>query len=258
MKTREHSGRLVAELRHLIKKSQSQFAAMIGVSKHTIISVENGRNELSRNLAQRIQVATGASLLQNKLENYKRSNFDDWRIKFFPSTEASALEQFDRMQKYLKIVFLAAAKPGLAGNRDQLPAVCLSLAEWLEQTRQNFKLGKQIDVLMEDETRHINRSGFDISALLADHTEAKKKLAVHGIDFSTIKSHLKKHAVDHWLVVEDEFKEFWSPSDRSTGVCETRKLMKKAKCWIVAVPSDSNATQLLKLMRDPPPQSTLS
>src|SRR5450759_2103801 len=207
MKTREHSGRLVAELRHLIGKSQSHFAAMIGVSKHTIISVENGRNELSRNLAKRIQVATGASLLQNKLENYKRSNFDDWRIKFFPSTEASALEQFDRMQKYLKIVFLAASKPGVAGNRDQLPAVCLSLAEWLEQTRQNFKLAKQIDALMEDETRHINRSGFDISALLADHTEAKKKLAVHGIDFSTIKNHLKKHAVDHWLLVEDEFTE---------------------------------------------------
>ena len=38
----------------------------IGVSKHTIISVENGRNKLSKNLDKRIQLATGAQILDKK------------------------------------------------------------------------------------------------------------------------------------------------------------------------------------------------
>ena len=66
MKTRKDSGRLVAQIRKIIGKSQSQFAALVGVSKHTIISVENGRNELSKNLTRRIYIATGAQILDGK------------------------------------------------------------------------------------------------------------------------------------------------------------------------------------------------
>src|SRR5664279_3551381 len=67
MNTRKHSGRLVAQLRKTIGKSQAQFAAMIGVSKHTIISVENARNKLSKKLARRIQMATGAEILNGNI-----------------------------------------------------------------------------------------------------------------------------------------------------------------------------------------------
>jgi transcriptional regulator with XRE-family HTH domain len=148
MKTRKNAGRLVAELRKIIGKSQTQFAAMIGVSKDTVISVENGRNQLSRNLAKRIQIATGADLLRatpgNPL-NFTSHDCKRWRDKFNPSNEAAALKQFEEMKPWLKVVFLAAAKSGLAGNRDRLPAVCLSFREWLNETRQYFKLENEIE-----------------------------------------------------------------------------------------------------------------
>jgi DNA-binding XRE family transcriptional regulator len=69
MKSTKGAGHLVSELRKVIGKSQTQFAAMIGMSKDTVISVENERNRLSRNLAKRIEIATGADLLGANLES---------------------------------------------------------------------------------------------------------------------------------------------------------------------------------------------
>src|ERR1035441_8280186 len=69
MKRTKNPGQLVAKLRKVIGKSQTQFAAMIGVSKHTIISVENGRiKQLSKDLARRIQIATGAEILDEQIQ----------------------------------------------------------------------------------------------------------------------------------------------------------------------------------------------
>ena len=111
MKARKMSGQLVAELRKIIGKSQTQFAAMIGVSKHTVISVENGRNQLSRNLTKRIEIATGAKLSEGRLtspfqaEDYTRDDFNQWREKYHQTNEASARKQFDDMQPWLKVIF---------------------------------------------------------------------------------------------------------------------------------------------------------
>src|ERR1043165_1807709 len=104
MNARKNPDRLVAELRRVIGKSQSQFAAMLGVSKHTIISVENGRYQLSRNLVKRIQIATGADFSQAKLESpfqvaqYTPDDFNKWREKYHQTNEASARKQFEEMQ----------------------------------------------------------------------------------------------------------------------------------------------------------------
>ena len=163
MKSTTNPGTLIAELRHIIGKSQAQFAVMVGVSKDTIISVENGRiKKLSKNLVKRIEIATGANLQEGKLEspfkvaNYTSEDFKRWRDKYGQSNKTAALKQFEEMKTWLKIVFLAAAKSGRAGNRGRLPAVCLSFAEWLDETRDHFKLKDEIDDILDEETRHID------------------------------------------------------------------------------------------------------
>jgi DNA-binding XRE family transcriptional regulator len=256
MNARKNPDRLVAELRRVIGKSQAQFAAMIGVSKHTIISVENGRNQLSRNLVKRIQIATGADFSHAKLESpfqvaqYTHDDFNRWRKTYHQTSEASARKQFEEMQTWLKVIFLAAAKSGLAGNRDRLPALCLSLGEWLDQSAQNFKLFNEIEDVLEDETRDLSRHAISISHLLEGPDEAKKELAEHGIDFSRIKRELKKHVFAGWLIIEDEYRSVWNPSGGPVGVlCKTRKHIPKAKYWIKTIaPGSSSFEQLKKIM----------
>src|ERR1039457_1366000 len=63
MRTTSLNGQKIAESRHSTGMSQARFAAMLGVSKDTIISVENGRNRLSASLARRLRFATGGNNL---------------------------------------------------------------------------------------------------------------------------------------------------------------------------------------------------
>ena len=239
MKSCKNSGRLVAELRKIIGKSQVQFATMIGASKHTIISVENARSGLSPNLASIIQEATGADLSQKTLQspfkvaNYTRDDFDRLRNKYYPSNEETARNRIEDMKPWLNVVFLAAAKAGAAGNRDRLPAVCLSFRHWLKETRRKFKLDQEMEDLTEDETRHLNRIAFPIISLIENPANAQKDLREHGIDFARIKKQLEQHSVRGWLIVEDEFRQVWTSSGFPFAVvCSVRKLLPRAKCWI--------------------------
>jgi len=259
MKHLTKSAGRVVQLRKTIGKSQSQFAAMLGVSKDTIISVENCRNQLSRNLAKRIQIATGADLHEGKLESpfsqadYTRADFDRWREKYGQSTETAALEQFKEMQTWLKVIFLAAAKSGRAGNRDRLPTLSLSLAEWLNENREKFNLQDEIEEALINETRTIERSGHSISALLAKPKQAKAKLAEHDIDFSQIKKMLQKHKDGGWLVIDDEYKLAWSPGSINLVPSRPRKLIAKAKFWVETITPDvSSARRLLERIKSKP------
>lgn len=251
MRTTKHSGQLVAQLRKTIHKSQTQFAAMIGVSMHTIISVENGRNQLSRNLAWRIYSATGLRFTCDyktdveQIEKYTIDNFNRWREKHHPSNEASAREQFDDLNKWVKFLFLAAAKPGRAGIRDRLPVVCFSLIEWMEETSNKFKLDDEMEAVLEDETREVCTQASDISALLQKPNETSERLAKHGIDFNSIKKQLQKHADTGWLVIEDEFRSSWNPVRPEPVLVKTRKLIPQAKCCI-RQPDAHNLPKLLE------------
>ena len=106
---------------------------------------------------------------------------------------------FDQIKHWVEFIFKAAAKPGLAGNRDRLPAVYQSLVEWLNETRGNLQIGEGNDAILEDETRDIGRTAYSISNLLTKPEIAKEKLAEHGIDFNKIKKELKKHESGGWL-----------------------------------------------------------
>jgi DNA-binding XRE family transcriptional regulator len=90
----------VAKLREILGKTQAQFAVMLGVSRDTIVSVENGRNRLRPGLAARIHIATGVNqvnLLENTgvlmtgdqdpygrgISEYTRESFEEWRNNVF-------------------------------------------------------------------------------------------------------------------------------------------------------------------------------
>src|ERR1035437_1167265 len=127
----------VAKLRNLIGKTQEQFAVMLGVSKDTIVSVENGRNRLTPGLASRIHIATGASqssLLQDTgvvtvgddhgyerdASEYTPESFAKWRKNVFgsdPDDQAgrkrAAQFFFDHIKGRLEVLLIAATRPGL-------------------------------------------------------------------------------------------------------------------------------------------------
>src|ERR1035441_1439096 len=112
-------------LRALVDKSQSRFAAMIGESKHNIISVENKRNPLTPRLARKIYLATGANLHPDVMpwvavpgENYTKEDFDEWRLNFFPSDDQTARQQFDRLKFWVELAFRAVVRSKVAQNRD--------------------------------------------------------------------------------------------------------------------------------------------
>jgi DNA-binding XRE family transcriptional regulator len=172
MKNITPAGCAVRELRWIIGKTQAQFASMIGVSLDTVGSVEIGRNGVSTKLATQIHIATGAdaeALLQGSLVesarsrikrkagrsvavpfDYTKKSFEHWRSSNFQTSEANGLARFNGMKGWIKLVFLAAGRPGRAGNKDRLPGVWLSLVEWLEATRETFKLAPEIDAILKE------------------------------------------------------------------------------------------------------------
>lgn len=237
MKTREHPGRVLAELRKITGKSQSQFATMIGVSKDTIISVENGRNQLSENLANRIFWSTGVqidrdtTLNQFRKRKFTPEKFNLWRLKTLPSSEAAALSCFEEMSPFLKALLLAAAKPGRAGNRDRFPALRVALSEWLIEMANKFKLHDELVTVLADATRHIGRQAFAISFLREDPNQARRELTQHGIDLNILEKLIRDRPSADWLIIEDEFERAWDPAGGTSFPVETRKLIPKPKLW---------------------------
>jgi transcriptional regulator with XRE-family HTH domain len=246
--------RMLADFRRRIGKSQSQFAAMLGVSKHTIISLENSRNRLSPELAKLIRAATGLCVVSPKEKNYgdfghnqhitryTREDFDRWRDKF-KSDDQSAQERYDALKHWLLLVFKAASKPGVAGNRDRLPAVYLSLVNWLEQTRTTFKLETETDHLLEDATRHIVKDHFLLEDLRKQKDAADKLANYLGIKhkdlFKGFKT-VKAQRGDICIFVELEVRCVWDPaadeSDIEIVLCKKKKLSPHPKYWFGEIP----------------------
>ena len=151
---------------------------MIGVSIHTVISVENGRNQLSENLARRIEIATGADLRRRHPDQvaavgggaFTKAAFDEWRARF-SSDQHNAEGRFNDVKYWIELVLKAAARPGRAENRGRLPAVYLALTDWLAETRKAFKLEQEIDEVLEGEPHEIINVAYDFDDLTRDKQE---------------------------------------------------------------------------------------
>ena len=266
MKTYKNAGRLVAQIRDVIGKSQSQFAALIGVSKHTIISVENHRNQVTEKLARRIQLATGAIISDDHIHfepvfshpasetpnqltpealkfihrrhdgtganhnKYTRDDFDEWRANFYPSNDETARRVFDQIKMWVEFVFRAAAKPGVAGNRDRLPAIHQSLVEWLNETVDNFKLFNEVEDILDEETRVEGEIAYSVTSLKdpKHRKQNREEFAKRGYDFDKLKKHLKEASLGDMMILEIEKRRVWCPFNGSEFIpCKDWKLLKE-------------------------------
>src|ERR1019366_4040555 len=267
MKNPKNSANLIAQLRKTIGKSQSQFAAMVGVSKHTIISVENGRNQLSRKLAKLIKAATGADILGDHIEFepvydiphleprpklspeqlsfmrrrhdgtgnrehvYTRQDFERWRAEYYPCNDETARKHYEKIKIWIEYIFRAAARPGVAGVRDRFPAVYQSLVDWLNEARSNFKLEKEIDELLESEPHTFGEIGLFLPLQL--HDNHKKLLVDSGFDYEKLKKFSKRGKPSDCLILQTELRRGWDPFRGIEQIpCKTRKLAPKPQYWL--------------------------
>ena len=247
MQTKSADAQRMIQLRRIIKKSQSQFAAMIGVSIHTIISVENGRNQLSENLARRIEIATGADLRRRHKDEvaavgggrFTKDTFENWRARFSSDTK-NAQARFNEVKYWIELLLKAAAKSGQAGNRDRLPTVFMALTDWLAETRKAFKLEREIDeILEEDEPHEIINVSYDFEDLVRD----KKEFESVARQIETTTQALIKQSQPHTrglkakervcLHVSYEMRRAWNPFEpgcvAAFDECKVKKLLPKPK-----------------------------
>ncbi len=242
MKDSKDAGHKLAEFRRQIGKSQSQFAAMLGVSKHTIISVENGRNRLSPKLARRIRIATGAPVENDSNLEFldwwaKEKRFDKWREQF-KSDEKTAQSRFDGLAYWIKLALRAAGRPGVAGNRDRLPAVYLSLVEWLDETRTTFKLENEIDDILEAEPHFLHHGIWTDVSLRQNPEKAKQVTDLLKISLPKLWQGFKPHKKPgKWVLLhaQIEVRTAWDPDagDYAPSFTESKvkKLLAKPKYW---------------------------
>jgi len=150
----------IKELRRIIGRTQSEFAAMIGASKDTVASWETGRNKLSPQFARRIAFATGVdgdALLRGYTtvffdhpltgeKIYTAEDFESYRKTLRGrSDEAGAKHHLKHCQDALELLLMAATKASGGKVRYRLPSVLDSFIEWCDRTREDFKLGELID-----------------------------------------------------------------------------------------------------------------
>jgi len=161
MKTKPNGS--IKALRKIIGRTQSEFAKSIGVSKDTVVSWENGRNKLSPQFAERVSMATGAnknSLLRGDgrvtyswrtaEQPYTIEHFRKWGGQVFKSDETAANKYFELGSDQLRLILMAAAKPGIgAGTKWRLPVVWNSFLQWIKGTRKDFNLAPQIDAILK-------------------------------------------------------------------------------------------------------------
>jgi len=142
-------------LRKVIDRTQTTFAAMVGVSTDTVISWENGRNRLTPDKARLIHMATGARPAElvdgkGKVFNedgapYAVEDFKRWHETYLIAPDMTKAEYFYRQGSItLFLLFQAAAKPGSGKLKNRLPAVWGSFLQWAERASVDFKLKSQI------------------------------------------------------------------------------------------------------------------
>lgn len=166
MKTKPNKA--IRELRKTLGQTQGEFAVMVGASKDTVTSWELGRNKLSTTMARRIAFATGAKeaeLLRGHgpLTTYipfvghpplTALTVTEYRKTYWGrTTEAASRHHFGHCVDALRLLFVAAGRPG-RGNADyRLPGVLNSFIDWCEQTREGFHLDPQIQEQLEQRKR---------------------------------------------------------------------------------------------------------
>jgi transcriptional regulator with XRE-family HTH domain len=140
----------IRSLRVALGLTQDRFALLIGVSKHTVVSWENRRiTEVSASVQRRIRLATGATISADgsakdpRGQPYARGFYEYYKTLLLSPNNAT-----DIGKDSLGLILHAASRV-----KDRLPGVWYSFTEWLEQARENFGLGSEIDNVLDRRVR---------------------------------------------------------------------------------------------------------
>ena len=147
---------VLRDLRHAIKRTQAQFAKLIGVSRVYINKIENGQSPVSPALAVRVHVLTGISidelnkgsagkLIDHFGRPYSAETFTWWQKKFRQPTEKDAAARARNLRWWTWILLRGAAihHKGIAYN-----AVITALIQSLDTIRREFGLIQTTDRLL--------------------------------------------------------------------------------------------------------------
>ena len=149
----------IRAMRTILDQNQAEFAAMIGASKDTVVSWENGRNPLSRTLARRIALVTGVSeqslmkttgplLTQytGTKQHFTVETFHRYRKVFWGQTpEESVRLRLRPCVDTLELLFVAASTSSEREGCSRLPELMDSFIQWCHQAREDYELGAEID-----------------------------------------------------------------------------------------------------------------
>jgi transcriptional regulator with XRE-family HTH domain len=164
-------------LRKCIERSQSEFAAMLGVSRDTIISWENGRNRLTPEKALLIHLSTGArsaellegkgKILNENGQPYSACDFKRWHETYLDAPDEKKARYFHaQASNTLFLLFMAAAKPGAGKLKSRLPGLWTSFFQWADQVRENFKLKAQIEQVRREHKKQLRQNAAQADSLV--------------------------------------------------------------------------------------------
>jgi transcriptional regulator with XRE-family HTH domain len=149
---------VLRDLRHAIKRTQSQFAKLLGVSRVYVNKIENGQLPVSVALASRVHVLTGISideltkgsagkLIDHFGRPYSAETFIWWQKIFRQPSEKDAAARARNLRWWTWILLRGAAihHKGIAYN-----AVIAALIQSLDTIRREFGLIQTTDRLLSE------------------------------------------------------------------------------------------------------------
>jgi transcriptional regulator with XRE-family HTH domain len=177
---------VLRDLRHAIRRTQSQFAKMLGVSRVYVNKIENGQMQVSPALAIRVHVLSGISideltkgsagkLIDHFGRPYSAETFIWWQKSFRRPSEKDAAERARNLRWWTWILLRAAAihHKGVAYN-----AVIAALIQSLDTIRREFGLTETTDRLLGEFTPSVKwlPGGHTPGALNQIERELQKEL----------------------------------------------------------------------------------
>jgi transcriptional regulator with XRE-family HTH domain len=146
------------DLRQKIKRTQAQFAKLVGVSRVYINKIENGQMQISPALAARVHAATGINidelakgsegkLIDHLGRSYEEGTFIWWRKRLTQPSEKNTTTQVRNFRWWTWILLRAAAvhHDAVAYN-----AVQMALFQSLSTIRRDFGLEETTDKLLRE------------------------------------------------------------------------------------------------------------
>lgn len=210
------------KVREATRRTQKEFANLVGRSTPTIQSIENGKLALSDELAQLIFIATGADPTELKKGRrgraigwknrapYTSATYEEWIAVHFKSSDDDAIGLAAQIKDWIEVLLLAASKKG--GRK--LWTVYYSLIMWLQNAPEDFEVRPLIDIVLRQWT--VTRKVAAIVADLRDKDEIEEAKRWGFIDHKSL-------SPKETVTLQQSFYPVWAPATalrKESGVVE--------------------------------------